>query len=562
VTNVAVGCSSSSGGGGAYWIPYSASPVAGATPAGETGLFLIPSDKLSTAPLPEFVTSDVTQVLGIGTQISVSGGVATYSPQVMMYADTTAAGVTNIYGIILAGTTTFPTPTQISSLSLPKGQQICTSTSSLTDVTTPTTLFAVVEVGTPTDCTAGGGTFEVVHYTDSSSTAPKVVSITSTDINAIYQSGKLAALLVYNSATTSLNLYKDDTFTSPTELITGVSYENYVAGVLDEATLSTTGVFFSVTTTGSVTYLYRVDGATLAATEIQDVTTGTIGTATEDDNNLYYLVLTPGASSTITYTLNQVALTGGTPKLLYTAPAITENGTAVTSYQLIGSNDSVVVFEYASDPYTNGVQDPTKAIATLYTVPVGTTTTTPTTLASYPAGNVLVAAFLSTPSGSGLSSSVLFVTERNATGPLTALTIKYSAVSIPLNGGTAPAPIANSAYAPLAVISTRLVDSVWQVTGITDTDGGYGGGTANSVNVGTLVATPFTTTGGGDYVFSAGFVAELFAISSNNIALGFLNNSAAVIGSGATLQEDSAAVDLTANFFYLVSIPNTYVAPY
>ena len=78
-------------------------------------------------------------------------------------------------------------------------------------------------------------------------------------------------------------------------------------------------------------------------------------------------------------------------------------------------------------------------------------------------------------------------------------------MSIPLNGGTAPAPIANSVYLPLAIISSHLTDSVWQVTGITDTNGGYGGGTANVVNVSTLTDTPFTTTGGGDYVFSAGF---------------------------------------------------------
>ena len=101
-------------------------------------------------------------------------------------------------------------------------------------------------------------------------------------------------------------------------------------------------------------------------------------------------------------------------------------------------------------------------------------------------------------------------------------------MSIPLNGGTAPAPIANSAYEPLAVISARLFDSVWQVTGITDTDGGFGGGTANMVNVSNLTDTPFTTTGGGDYVFSTGFIASFYAISSNNIALGAFENAPAV----------------------------------
>ena len=564
VTNVAVACSSGSGGGSAYWIPYSAVPVSGATPPGSTGLFLIPSDKLTSAPAPTFVTTDSTQLLGIGTQISLNNGVATYSPQVMMYADTNSAGVTKIFGLTLAGTSSVPTPTQIGSLAVPSGQQICLpSSTSETDVTQPTTLFAVIEVGTATQCNSGGGTYEVVHYTDSSTTAPVVVSLNTTTMNGIYQNGKLTGLLVFDSATNSLDIYADDTFTSPTKEITGLSNSNYVSGVLDEATLSTSAVFVSVTTTGAVTDLYRIDGSTLVATLIQNLAAGSISTVAQDDTNLYYMVLTPGTSSSETATFNQVALTGGTPKLLYTTPAFVPDGTAgLAGYQLIGSNDSVLAFEFYAEPTTGGVLDPTKATATLYTLPVGESTTTPTTLANYPAGDLLAGVFLSTPSGGGLSSSVLFATVRNASGSISAPTITYSAVSLPLNGGTAPAPIARSVYAPLPIVTARLTDSVWLVTGITDTNGGYGGGTANSVNVGTLAATAFTTTGGGDYVFTAGFVGELFAISSNNIALGLLENSPAVQSGTGTFQEQGAAVDLTKNFFYPISLTNTYVTPY
>jgi hypothetical protein len=561
VTNVAVACSSGSGGGSAYWIPYSASPVSGATPPGSTGLFLIPSDKVSSSPAPTFITTDVTQLLGIGTQITESGGVLTYSPQVMMYADTNSAGVTKIYGLTLAGTSTVPSPTQISSLAVPSGQEVCQITTSETNVTQPTTLFAVLEVGTATQCISAGGTFEVVHYTDSSTTAPVVVSLNTTTMNGIYQNGALTGLLVFDSATNSLDIYADDTFTSPTKEITGLQNASYVSGVLDEATLSTSGVFVSATTTGGVTDLYRIDGATQTATLVQNLMTGTVSTVAQDDTNLYYMVLTGGASSTVA-TFNQVALTGGTPKLLYTSPAYVPEGSAgLVAYQLIGSNDSVLAFEFYSEPTTSGSLDPTKATATLYTVPVGETTTTPTTLANYPAGDLLTNVFLSAPSGSGLSSSVLFVTVRNASGSISAPTIAYSAVSIPLNGGTAPAPIANSAYEQLAVISGRLSYSVWQVIGITDTNGGWGGGTAYTVNVSTLVDTPFTTTGGADYVFGKGFSAGLEAISSNNIAIGILNNSSA-LASGATPQEDGVAADLTKSFFYPVVLTNTNVLPY
>ena len=562
VTNVAVACSSGTGGGGAYWIPYTATPAPDATPAGSTGLFLIPSDKLASSPAPTFITTDAATPLAIGTEISVNGGVLTYSPQVLMYADTASTGITKIFGLTLAGTSTVPTPTQISNLAVPSGQEICPGSSSAeTDITEATSLFVVIEVGTATQCDAAGGTYEVVHYQDSSTTAPVVVNLNTTITNTVYQNGNLTGLLVFNSATSSLDLYADDTFTSPTKEITGLQNGSYVSGVLDEATLSTSGIFYSATTTGGVTDLYRIDGSTLAATLIQNLMTGTVSTAVQDDTNLYYMVLTGGASST-TATFNQVALTGGTPKLLYTSPPfVTEGTSGLAGYQLVGSNDSVVAFEFYSEPLTGGSLDPTKATATLYTVPVGETTTTPTTLANYPAGDLLTNVFLSAPSGSGLSASVLFVTVRKATGSISAPTIAYSAVSIPLNGGTAPAPIANSAYEQLAVISPRLTYNVWQVIGITDTNGGWGGGTAYSVNVSTLVDTPFTTTGGADYVFGKGFSAGLEAISSNHIAIGILDNSSALAG-GATFQQDGAAADLTTNFLYPVVLTNTYVLPY
>ena len=378
VTNVAVACSTGTGGGGAYWIPYSATPVPGVTPTGKNGLFVIPSDKLTSAPAPTFVTTDTTQLLGLGTQISTKGGLATYSPQLMMYADTTSTGTTKIFGLALANTSSVPTPTQVSNLSLSSTQQVCGAFSSETDVTQPTTLFIVIEVGTAVQCSGGLGTFEVIHYTDSATTAPAVVSINTTEIQSVYQNGKLTALLLYDSTTKSFNAYSDNTFTSPTQKITGLSGSAYVTGVLDSATLSIPELFFTVTTSATTpaNELYRIDGATLAVTLIQNIGSSTLDySAPQDDTNLYYQVLT--GTTSVSAAFYQVALVGGTPKLLYTAPTYTLNGTAVINYRLIGSNDSVVVFQYSNEPYTNGSPDPTKATATLYTMPVGASTTTP-----------------------------------------------------------------------------------------------------------------------------------------------------------------------------------------
>jgi hypothetical protein len=80
--------------------------------------------------------------------------------------------------------------------------------------------------------------------------------------------------------------------------------------------------------------------------------------------------------------------------------------------------------------------------------------------------------------------------------------------------------------------------------------------------VSNLTDTPFTTTGGGNYVFSTGFVGSLFAISSNNVAVGFLDNAPAVIAGTGTLQEDGLAADLTKNFLDPIVITNTVVTPY
>ena len=561
VTSVAVACSSGGGGGsGAYWIPFSAKPIPNVTPVGKNGLFLIPSDKLSSSPAPTWVTTDATQLLAVGTKITVSSGVLTYLPQVLMYGDTDSTGTTRIFGLNLAGTSTVPTPTQISNLALPSGQQICSYGSTIgTDVSQPTTLFVVLQVGTLTQCYSSGGTFEVVHYTDSKTTAPVVVNINSTDMSSVYQGGKLVGLLLYSSTTKSLDLYANDTFTSPTEKITGLASASSLRGVLDEATLSTSGIFFEVTTSANVNELWRIDGATLAATEIQNLGTGTISSGLpQDDTNAYYIVQTPGASNTVTDAFYQVALTGGTPKLLYTPPSfVWYSTTGSEQYQLIGSNDSVLAFNLQTDTFTSGSPDPTKATATIYTIPVGTSTTTPTKLASYGTGNQLLYSFLATPSGGDYSSSVLFATVKNATGTSPNFNYAYSAVSMPLNGSGGPAPIAKSVYAPLAVLSSRLTDSVWQVTGITDTNGAFGGGTANLVNVSGLVATPFTTTGGGHYVFSAGFSAALEAIASNNTTVGIIYKSV-----GSTTQYDGAAADLTGHFLLQISLTNTEIIPY
>jgi hypothetical protein len=576
VTNIVVACSSSGGGGGGgspFWIPYTETSISAGPPAGSTGLFVIPSDKLSTNPTPQWITTDAVQTLGTGGTISVNNGVASYSLQVLMYADTNSSGVTQIYGLSLSDTSSVPTPVRIGTFSLASPQQICLggSNTAQTDLTKPESLFAVIQVGTPTECFGTGSTFEVVHYLDT--TGPVTVSINTTQMDTLYQNGKLSGLLVFDSTKGALDVYADDTFTSPKQEIPGLQSAMYVGGAEDIATFGTAEVFYFVTTPATVAnpngvnYLYRIDGSTQAVTLIQNLAQSSVNQGVIDDTNLYYIDSTSTASST-TDAFYQVALAGGTPKLLYTTPAFDlETSGTLTGYSLIGSNDSVLVFQYYTGPLSS---NSTKNSATLYSVPVGTTTTTPTTLANYPAGtgfgNNIAEAFLATSTGS-ITGDVLFATVQTATAvtlPTPTTTIQYHALSIPLNGDTAPTPIANSVYAPLSFVSLQYISSVFQVTGITDTNGGYGGGTANQANVGTLADTPFTTVGGKDYVFPAGYSGELFGISDNGIAAGVFGNGAAFdSGAATTLNETPAAADLSTNFLWTgAPIANTFVFPY
>jgi hypothetical protein len=586
ITGVTVTCTTSGGGGGgaAYWIPYVLLPVPDATPAGSNGLFLVPSDKLATNPTPQSITTDPVKSIGVGVNVSSSDGVVTYSPQLLMYADTSTSKdgttqTTQIYGITLAGTSTVPTPVQIGSFSLvsttASPQMICGAISFETDQTNPESLFAVIETSdTIEDCYDDkNALFQVVHYQDSPSTAPVTVSINTTAIFSLYQSGMLTGLLLFDSTNNSLDVYADDTFTSPKQLITGISGASYEGGSANGADDSTAENFFQVATvatksTPSANYLYRIDGSTQAASQIQDLGAGSITGVATDDTNLYYIDFTSSkADNTITDEIYQVALTGGTPVSLYTAPAIsTVQFSPVITYSLIGSNDSVLAFEFNSEPDTNMAPDPTKETAAFYSVPIGKTTTTPTTLASYLAGNSIIGAFLAAPSGSGASGNVLFGTVSNASGSQSTPVIALSAVSMPLDGGSAAKPIANSVYESLEGISNsgKFTNRVWQVTGITDTNGGWGGGTANIVDVGTLADTPFTTVGGKDYIFTTGFGGVLSAISSNNIAAGTFSNSPLFdSGSAASLLENAAAADLTSNFLWTgPAVTNTIVLPY
>ena len=213
-------------GNGAFWIPYRVTPANSS--CGPTGAFVIPSNALTTAPA--YVTTSANAMsLASGRSITVNASnvVTAYSPATLMYAATDTNNNIHVYGLNLLAAQT-PAATQISSLSLPLAAGaalntvICDSHGSSSNLLQPTTLFVVLHIAGTMGCNTKGDVWEVVHYTDSSATAPTVVSITTTDILELYApSGALAGLLLLDPASNNLYVYADDNFTAPATAIAG-----------------------------------------------------------------------------------------------------------------------------------------------------------------------------------------------------------------------------------------------------------------------------------------------------------------------------------------------------
>lgn len=528
-------CTAASGG---FWIPYTATPIPGTT-GGKTGLFLIPSNSLESSPAPEWIITIPSQLLGIALQSTVSGGVITYSPALMMYAAAGSDGKTHVYGLNLSDTAEVPVATQISSLSLPATKQICTSNQAETNLAEPKTLFVVLEITAAGKCNSGGGTFEVVSYQDSATTAPTVVSITSNQFYSLYNGADLDGMVLFDSATKTLNLYKSSDFVTPTVLVSGVADALGIA----TATINTgtefgnSEVFMSVIIASGTEEQYRI---TISGTATK-FHTGLVGSSAVDNKNLYFADVT----SSTTTKIYQEPLSGGTPKLLYSGPS---TGSA---YQLFGTNDSVLAFQvYKGTSVTD-------ATATLYTVPIGVTTSTPTKIGAYTG---ILTAFLASPSASDPAGNVLFVTVMKVTNSGDSTTTSYTGFTIPPSDPSKQKEVGNAVYESFGILANQQTGSVWLVKGITDTDGGWGGGTVGQVDVSTLASTEFKTTGGVVYKMPANYLGFLEGFSGDNIAAGtFLHEQPAEFPKAATF---GVAADLSEDFLLPIKIANTNVSAF
>jgi len=114
-------------------------------------------------------------VAGLSKQLTMSSSnvVTSSAPYALLYYAAGGDGNAHVYGLKLADTSVAPSATQVSSLSLNSVSDICGSIGfGQTNVYDPKTLFVVLHtnVGGASSCGKGGDVYQMVHYTDSSTT--------------------------------------------------------------------------------------------------------------------------------------------------------------------------------------------------------------------------------------------------------------------------------------------------------------------------------------------------------------------------------------------------------
>jgi hypothetical protein len=565
ITNVKVTCSaSSSGGGSPFWLPFAETPVT-STSGGVNAIAVLPSANISSSPNLDTAVTGYFDSVDFTFQFDLNGGFPTYIPQFLVYQATDKNGNTQLYTLSLAASATAPVPAQLGNIAVSSTQSVCGTKLVQTDLTDPSAYFVIVDVG-EVNCNGESDTFEVVHSGDSATTNPTVVNITSKDVDVLYSNAQMAGMVLYEPNSNAVNFYTDDTFTNPKALFSNVSGEDDMnVGALRKVTNFTTeSLFIAIQPTSTSAWtLYRIDDSGDATSIMTLANTNTYfdDAGTGDDNNIYFFTDAYSNSAT-TDTLYQVPAEGGSPTQLFQKQLA-----AGETLSLLGSNDSEVVFQDNLAKSGN-----TSASVTFYSVPVGKSSASATALnaTAYPGTSTTVEGFMVSPNLTDLSSAVVFVNISTTTGTGSTATTQYSSIALEPGSTSSATPTANSIYGAFGTLGSAATGLGWQITGITDTNGGMGGGTLNLTDVSTLTNTPLTTTGGGNFIVPAGYHSSflekegtLTAISSTGIAGGYLlNENQSTVSSSNPANKYGViglAIDLNKGFVLKEEVPATNV---
>jgi Putative Ig domain len=526
--------------GAGFWLPFKSTP---SSSGGQAGLFVIPSTELWAAPA-YVSSSENTMLLASGQHITLNerNAATAYSPATTIYAATDTSHRIHLYGLDLASES-IPRPIQISSLSLPLasgaaiGTVICDFHASSVNLFEPTTLFVVLHIAGKTGCNTRGDVREVVHYTDSPDTEPRVVDITSTEIQELYApSGALAGLALLDAADKDFLVYANANFTSPETAIGGGDIES-VASVYSGNNLTSTGVafkgtilFLAVGKTNNAQYLYRLPYTSRTATLEY---TGAVGKVVSDGANLYFTDEGEGTPPNLKQLILQEPLAGGTATKLYSYSY--NHGVQENPYYLVGSNGSLLVMS----TYEESSPGPEQVIVTSYlaTLPVGRLSAKTTALGSY-AGSLY--AFMEETTPGTPSRALVFVSVTFETNEHTQI---FSTEVLTPSGTVMPG---GDSGAFIYEGTSGLSGYVLQVG--TNAYHGNGPWSLNAIELETLASTQLKTPAGGSYKLPEGAHPNL--VQESNL-----------IGAGA-YGGVGLAYDPSKDLIVPIVIPSTNVAPF
>ena len=550
-------------GGSGFYLPF----VATTSSSGESDLFVIPSNDLSSTPILVTRTAANAQtgldIVDYTKKPTVNGSnvVTSSSPYALVYVTVGSDNNAHVYALNLSDATVAPGATQVSNLSLSSMTDICEPIGSAqTNLYDPTTLFLVLHTnaGGASSCGNGGDVYQVVHYTDSSATAPAVVNITKTTLLPLYRTGgSLGGLVLLDSASGNLDFFAGESFTSPAVLASGVTSSS---GLFDDRTVNNTGSLgagtaFLLLTTSSGKSVWRVDSSGAAADVYTPV--GMLS-AVVDTHNVYFSDTVVGGTQKI----YQEALSGGTPLELYSTP-VSAGLPQPPPYSLIGSNGTLLVLTSTT---LGAISSPTLMQTSVLTLTVGVPGA-PASIAGPFSGTVN--AWMCPSSFGDVASDDLLLNVDSNPAMVSTMPTTYSSEVLTPSGVVKQPARANSAFLiagvpdiaslpDIAGISDTCAlnpGSVLQVRDITDTSGGYGGGTVNALNLNSLSATALSTTSGsGTYTVPAGEKVQAAIFLSDVIGSGAVGAFPGGVSSGL-------AFDLSKSLIVPVTVPDSNVGP-
>jgi hypothetical protein len=182
---------------------------------------------------------------------------------------------------------------------------------------------------------------------------------------------------------------------------------------------------------------------------------------------------------------------------------------------------------------------------------VGVTSSKATSIGG-PYSGAVTQAFLAPAGGSSTGADWLFVVNLDESS---SLKMSYTSEVLNPNGSGIVTPLpANTVIESFGPFSTELQGNVLEISGITDTDGGYGGASLALLAVGDAGSpSKLTLTGGGAYKVPAGYEMAVTGFYGTSVAGGDLISIKGAPGI-------AVALDVSKQIIVPFSFPDTNVA--